>query len=282
MKKSFFYTLLLFSFLICIAAGKFATTAKVKGNVSDNTGLVIDQMMVSAWKNKIKVSDTKTDKFGNYEIILPEPGEYDFQVSENNLYYYTQKDSDIIVPAESLTRDVKVTINKQELKHKCTRLVEALRHLEKNPKNVSFKGIAYARFPSSMNEFQLFFSSKVPSENLKKESEKTIRAFFKYKLVSDTAYFSKYALINIGHTEKCEMKALDFLSEGLLEFVAKNPESFFEVISPYSNEQITCILKNFIRRVPKEQSNIIFGKLPAYNGRIYDIYTKICNESKLK
>jgi hypothetical protein len=257
-------------------------SVKISGKVSDNVGLVIDQMMVSAWKNGIRVGDTKTDKFGNYEMEVPEPGEYDFHISENNLYYYTQRDSDVIVTNEALKRDFKITINKQELKHKCTRLVEALRHLEKNPKNISFKGISYARFPSDMNEFQLFFNSKIPHENLKKEAQKVISAYYKYKLVSDTAYFSKYALINIGFTDKFELKALDYLSEGLMEYVQKNPQSFFEVINPYSNEQITVILKNFMRKVPKEQHEQIFGKLPAYNSRIYSIFSKLSSETKSK
>ena len=212
-----------------------------------------------------------------------EKEEYSFILSENNLYYYTQKDSNIAIPAgEIYQHNFRITINKQELKHKCTRLVEAERHLEKNPHNVSFKGVTYARFPSNMNEFQLFFCTKVPHENLKKNAEKIISDFYRFKMVSDTAYFSKYARIMSGYTDKCEIRALDFLTEGLYFYLSKNPEGFFEVINNYDNEQITCILKSLVRNQSKEQQEHIFGKLPSYNNRIYSLYTKINTEKKAK
>ncbi len=256
---------------------------KIKGNVCDNAGLFPADLKINLWKKALKLHSVKTDKFGNFEITVPEEGEYSFILSENNLYYYTQKDSNITIPAgESHQHNFKITINKQELKHKCTRLVEAARHLEKNPGNVSFKGITYARFPSNMNEFQLFFCTKVPHENLKKTAGKVINDFYRFKVVSDTAYYSKYAQITSGFTDKCEIRALDYLTEGLNFYLEKNPEGFFEVINNYNNEQITCILKNLVRKQSKEQQELIFGKLPSYNGRIYSLYTKINSEKKSK
>ena len=256
---------------------------KIKGSVSDNAGLFPADMKINLWKKSLKLYSVKTDKFGNFEIAVPQEGEYSFILSENNLYYYTQKDSNIAIPAgEIYQHNFRISINKQELKHKCTRLVEAERHLEKNPRNVSFKGVTYARFPSNMNEFQLFFCTKVPHENLKKNAEKIISDFYRFKMVSDTAYFSKYARIMSGYTDKCEIRALDFLTEGLYFYLSKNPEGFFEVINNYDNEQITCILKSLVRNQSKEQQEHIFGKLPSYNNRIYSLYTKINSEKKAK
>lgn len=256
---------------------------RINGSVSDNAGLFPADMKINLWKKALKLNSVKTDRFGNFEMIVPEEGEYSFILSENNLYYYTQKDSNIAIPNASTPQyNFTITINKQELKHKCTRLVEAARHLEKNQGNISFKGITYARFPSSMNEFQLFFCTTVTHENLKKTAAKVISDFYRYKLVSDTAYYSKYARITSGYTDKCEIKALDFLTEGLYFYLVKNPEGFFEVINNYSNEQITCILKNLVRKQSKEQQELIFGKLPSYNGRIHSLYTKINSENKTK
>ncbi|MFZ9848209.1 MAG: hypothetical protein ACO3EE_08685 [Flavobacteriales bacterium] len=284
MKKVIPYSIFLFV-LIVLNLSMFLkpVEVKIKGSVSDNAGLFPADMKIHLWKKAIKLHHVKTDKFGNFEIIVPEEGEYSFVLSENNLYYYTQKDSNIAIPAsETHQHNFKITINKQELKHKCTRLVEAIRHLEKNPGNISFKGITYARFPSNMNEFQLFFCTKVPHENLKKTASKVINDFYRFKVVSDTAYFSKYAQITSGYTDKCETRSLDFLTDGLNFYLEKNPEGFFEVINNYNNEQITSILKNLVRKQSKEQQEQIFGKLPSYNGRIHSLYTKLNSEKKSK
>jgi len=254
---------------------------QIIGTIEDNTGMHPKNIKVSVWKNNLPINDTLSDKNGNFSFSIPEAGEYDFQVSENNKYYYLKLDSNVLIPNEKLNvHNFQITINKQELKHKCTRMKEACWHLEKNPKNVSFKGTFFNRFPSTMNEFQLFFSSKVPSENIKKEAENYIKKYYAFKLVSDTAYFSKYAQVTCDYINELEIKALDFFSEGLYEYLSKNPEGFFDVINHYNNEEIKTILRNLVRKCPKEQYETIFGKLPAYNSRIYSLFQQLNNEPK--
>ena len=251
------------------------------GNIEDNTGMHPKNIKISIWQKNIRINDTLSDKNGNYSFSVPDAGEYDFQISENNKYYYLKLDSDVVINNErTFVRNFQITINKQELKHKCTRMKEACWHLEKNPKNISFKGIFFNRFPSSMNEFQLFFSTKVKSENIKKEAENYIKKYYAFKLVSDIAYFAKYAQITCDYISELEIKSIDYLSEGLYEFVSKNPQGFFDAVAPYSNDEVKAILKNIVRKCPKDQYDIIFGKLPAYNGRIYSLFQQLNSEPK--
>jgi hypothetical protein len=256
---------------------------QLQGVVRNEVGYLIEKIEIVAFKNGEMICEGKSDRYGNYSITLPEAGIYNFTVGSNNNNYYTVSDTSIeILPLKIFRKDFVLKINKQELQHKTTRLQEAYDHLEKNPMNVYYKGIFFARFPSTMDEMFLFFSPRVPYFNLKKEAQDIVTKCVDTKMVSDTTYFFKYANIMLGWSEQNDLKCFKYFSSRMSGMIYKNPDGFFDVLHFYNNNDIKLIFTQTLKEFTKDQCNTSFEKLKIYNPRIYSVYKETADELNIK
>ncbi len=256
---------------------------QLQGVIRNEVGYLIENIEIIAFKNGERICEGKSDRYGNYSIMLPEEGIYNFSVGSNNNNYYTYSDTSIeILPLKIFRKDFVLKINKQELQHKATRLQEAYDHLEKNPMNVYYKGIFFSRFPSTMDEMFLFFSPRVPYFNLKKEAQDIVTKCVDTQMVSDTTYFFKYANILLGWTEQNDLKCFKYFTSRISGMVYKNPDGFFDVLHFYNNNDVKLIFTQTLKEFTKEQCNTSFEKLKIYNPRIYSVYKETADELNIK
>ena len=95
MKKAISYSLLFFIFTtLNVSMLVKPAEVKIKGSVSDNAGLFPADMKINLWKKSLKLHSVKTDKFGNFEIAVPQEGEYSFILSKNQCLPPTSADGD--------------------------------------------------------------------------------------------------------------------------------------------------------------------------------------------
>ncbi|MFM7022830.1 MAG: hypothetical protein ACKOXB_07600 [Flavobacteriales bacterium] len=274
------FALLVFTLLAFVKPEK---EIQLQGVVRNESGYLVEKIELMIYKDGQFICQGKSDRYGNYSLTLFEEGTYNVIVGKNNNNYYTISDTSIeILPLKIFRKDFLLKINKQELQHKTTRLIEAYEHLEKNPMNVYYKGTYFNRFPSSMDEMLLFFSPRVPYFNLKKEADDIVTKFVDTKMVSDTSYFFKYANILLGWTEQTDIKCYKYFVNRMDGMVFKNPEGFFDVMHFYSNEDAKYIFGQTLKGFNQEQKNKSFEKLKAYNPRIYSIYKEAANEVTVK
>ncbi len=279
----FLLFILLSIFLVALPAFRIGGTVELRGIVKNECGYPVDNIIISIWKDSTKIDEVKSNYKGVYAYTLPEDGEYDIKVGINNRYYYLLQDSNIdILPIQIFRRDFVLQINRQELQHKTTRLNEACRHLVLNPKNVPYRGIFFSRFPSTLDEFLLFFSPLVPYDNLKKEGKSVIGKYYGFKLVSDTAYFSKYIEVNKAYIPEVDMKLFKDFSKGIIDLIAKNKEGFVGTLSYYNNQEVKSTFTNLLKEMPKDSTKGFINKLQYMDARIYTIADETSSEQKKK
>ena len=256
---------------------------QLQGVIRNEAGYLVEKIEIIIFKNGEYVCEGRSDRYGNYSLTLFEEGIYDITVGKNNNNYYTVSDTSIqILPLKIFRKDFLLKVNKQELQHKTTRLIEAYEHLEKNPMNIYYKGIYFNRFPSSMDEMLLFFSPRIPYFNLKKEADDVVTKFVDTQMVSDTSYFFKYSNILLGWTEQTDLKCYKYFTSRMDGMIYKNPEGFFDVLHFYNNDDVKSIFSQTLKSFTKEQVNSSFEKLQLYNPRIYSIYKETANEMNIK
>ncbi len=278
--------LLALSLLFLNSIDAFSNTdgdIQLQGFIKNEVGYIVDQIEITVFKNGVLICEGKSDRYGKYSLTLPEDGKYRIVVANGNNNYYTINDTSLqILPLKVFRKDFILQINKQELQHKATRLIEAHDHLVKNPMNIYYKGIFFNRFPRSMDEMLLFFSARVPYFNLKKESEKIIAKYVDTQMVSDTSYFFRHCAILMGHTEQVDIKCLKYYSARMNGMIFTNTKGFFDVLHTYNNNDIRFLLNLTVKGFTRIQLDESFEKLGAYIPRVYAIYKEVDKQLGIK
>ncbi len=256
---------------------------QLQGFIKNESGYVVDKIEIAIFKGGILICEGKSDRDGKYSVTLPEDGKYHIIVGNGNNNYYTINDTNIqILPLKVFRKDFTLYINKQELQHKTTRLLEAHDHLVKNPMNIYYKGIFFNRFPRNMDEMLLFFSPRIPYFNLKKESEKVITKYVDTKMVSDTSYFFRHCAIIMGYTEQVDIKCLKYYSARMNGMIFTNTKGFFDVLHTYNNNDMRFLLNLTVKGFTRIQLDESFEKLGAYIPRVYAIYKEVDKQLGIK
>ena len=195
---------IVFISLFCLSFSYSNNTLQLTGVINSEQGFVIPKTYVQIWENGEIIAQTKTDNFGKYKLNLPKIGTFTIKAGYKNKFFHSKTIEDYtFTTIAKFEHNFVLKIDKQVLHEECSRLRESYRHMNQNPKNLTYRRSFLNRFPKSGVELELFFSSQVPELNLKKEAKRYLHTIFEKNFTGRTTYM----MIFLSFAQKTDMRA---------------------------------------------------------------------------
>ncbi len=190
--------------IFCLSFKYSNNTLELAGSITSDQGFVIPKTYVQIWEKGEIIAQTKTDNFGKYKLSLPKIGTFTLKAGYKNKFFHSKTIEDYtFTTIAKFEYNFVLKIDKQVLHEECSRLRESYRHMNHNPKNLTYRRSFLNRFPKSGVELELFFSSEVPELNLKKEAKRYLHTVFEKNFTGRTTYL----MIFMKFAQKTDMRA---------------------------------------------------------------------------